>query len=183
MGLYDGQALWYNVILMALDEPSYRQALSSYRKQRGLLTKAYRSYRQQGHRARRSALGAKSFEEAARVLALGDSLGVQVGGVQNYDQIRSNLSQSLAQQAANTEALTNFLSNPPEAASSTINTTPQVSQLTAEAREGPFPKTASFGETQTGIVEEPEMQDGLSPEETMDLNYYSPYLRKRSLLS
>lgn len=182
MGLYDGQTLWYDVVSMALDDKSYRQALSAYRKQRGLLTKAYRSYRQQGHRARRSTLGARAFEEAARVLGEGEARGVQVGGVQNYDQIRSNIEQSLAQQAANTQALSEFLSRPSQAAS-TINTTPQVSRLSVEKNEEQPPEALPLNFPQTGIVEDAEMQEGLSPEETMELNYYSPYLRNRSLLS
>jgi hypothetical protein len=157
---------------MALDNPSFRQALTSFRKQRSLLTRAYRSYKRQGQRASHSRYGAVAYENAARVVREGAAQGITVGGIQSYEQIRDNINLSLAKQADTTKRIANFLSGQ-SAARDTLNTDVSV-------------EPEDEGQTSVGGLSMKNQDDASPPpteEEEDEYAYYSPFLRNRTLLS
>lgn len=96
-------------------ERDQREALTAFRKRRGLLSRAYRAFKRDANRARGGRYGGQRGEllmKAADLVAQGEAEGINVGGIQRYDQIQDLVSSRLRQTMANTDALENALKAP-----------------------------------------------------------------------
>lgn len=88
-------------------ERDMRESMTAFRKRRGLLSRAYRAYRREANRARGGRSGSRGdlLLKAAGVVNAGQAEGINVGGIQRYDQIQDLVSSRLRQTMANTDAL------------------------------------------------------------------------------
>lgn len=124
-----------------VDEREYREALTAFRKRRGLLSRAYRAYRRDArHASRRSGARGDLLLKAADLVGKGQAEGINVGGIQRHDQIQDMVHARLRQTMANTEALERALTRPQESTLAPVPTAqPQVAPLSArEDDEAPI---------------------------------------------
>jgi len=98
-------------------ERDMREAMTAFRKRRGLLSRAYRAFKRDANQSR-SYRGAGTRGEllmkAAEVIDKGQAEGINVGGIQRYDQIQDLVSSRLRQTMANTDAMQEAFQRAPQ---------------------------------------------------------------------
>ena len=93
-----------------------REALTAFRKRRGILSSAYKAFKREGRaRARNGRGGSRgdSLLKAAGVVDIGEREGINVGGIQQSQEIRDKVRAQVHQTTENAAALQERLATPP----------------------------------------------------------------------